>query len=304
MAVACMVYVVATLGNFLHHGPFSTWYYSFAWWSYILFLQALLCRRRAPSLLFDAPRRFLRLLPLSLHIWLLFEVINFRLANWHYLNVPAATVPRWTGYAIAFATVIPGIWTTAAALEHLCNLRVPPIRPLASAQQLYGKSRLVGAALLLLPLIFPRYFFPWIWVAFLFLLEPANHRRGAPSLFKDWEEGRLQRTAVLLTAGACCGLLWEFWNYWAGAKWFYTIPFLSWVKIFEMPLLGFLGFPPFALECWVMVQSYETAAQRFMARVPERFRLRARAVLALLVVAVDCAVFHGIDRLTVVSFGG
>jgi hypothetical protein len=24
------------------------------------------------------------------------------------------------------------------------------------------------------------------------------------------------------------------------------------VKIFEMPVLGFLGFPPFAVECWVI----------------------------------------------------
>jgi len=46
--------------------------------------------------------------------------------------------------------------------------------------------------------------------------------------------------------------LWEFWNYWALTKWTYTVPFFGNVKIFEMPVLGFLGFPPFAVECWVM----------------------------------------------------
>ena len=53
-------------------------------------------------------------------------------------------------------------------------------------------------------------------------------------------------------AGGACGLLWEFWNYWAATKWTYTVPYLGGVKLFEMPVLGFLGFPPFAVECWAM----------------------------------------------------
>ena len=49
-----------------------------------------------------------------------------------------------------------------------------------------------------------------------------------------------------------CGVLWEFWNYWAATKWTYTVPYLGDLKIFEMPVLGYLGFPPFALECYAM----------------------------------------------------
>ncbi len=49
-----------------------------------------------------------------------------------------------------------------------------------------------------------------------------------------------------------CGVLWEFWNYWATTKWTYTVPYAGNVKIFEMPVLGYLGFPPFALECYAM----------------------------------------------------
>jgi hypothetical protein len=45
--------------------------------------------------------------------------------------------------------------------------------------------------------------------------------------------------------------LWEFWNYWAHTKWVYTVPILPQIKIFEMPFLGFFGFGPFALECYV-----------------------------------------------------
>ena len=55
--------------------------------------------------------------------------------------------------------------------------------------------------------------------------------------------------SVLLASGLVCGLLWEFFNYWAGGKWKYTVPWPAGPKLFEMPWLGFLGFPPFALGC-------------------------------------------------------
>ncbi len=53
-------------------------------------------------------------------------------------------------------------------------------------------------------------------------------------------------------SGLLCGVLWEFWNYWARAKWHYTVPILENLKMFEMPLPGYLGFPPFAVECFTM----------------------------------------------------
>ncbi len=51
-----------------------------------------------------------------------------------------------------------------------------------------------------------------------------------------------------------CGVLWEFWNYWAGTKWIYAVPILGDIRLFEMPVPGFLGFPPFCLECYVLYQ--------------------------------------------------
>jgi hypothetical protein len=57
---------------------------------------------------------------------------------------------------------------------------------------------------------------------------------------------------ALLASGALCGVLWEFWNYWALTRWTYSVPYVSHLKVFEMPALGYLGFPPFALECYAM----------------------------------------------------
>jgi hypothetical protein len=97
-----------------------------------------------------------------------------------------------------------------------------------------------------------------LWVSLIFLLDPLVFWLGGPSVIGDWRAGRWGRTLALMTGGAVCGLCWEFWNYWALAKWTYHLPFLgTWeqVRYFEMPVIGLIGFIPFGLECWVMWQS-------------------------------------------------
>jgi len=85
-----------------------------------------------------------------------------------------------------------------------------------------------------------------------FLLEPINDRLGLRSLNADLRRGDYSSITGLFAAGIVCGLLWEFWNYWAVTKWIYTLPFPTRLHYFEMPALGFLGFLPFAVECYSM----------------------------------------------------
>jgi hypothetical protein len=93
---------------------------------------------------------------------------------------------------------------------------------------------------------------PLVWVGFALLLEPLNYRRGRPSWLAALASGDASLLLALLASGIVCGVLWEFWNYWAATKWTYTVPYLGHVKLFEMPVLGYLGFPLFALECYAM----------------------------------------------------
>jgi hypothetical protein len=114
----------------------------------------------------------------------------------------------------------------------------------------------LGAIFLIAPLIVPqtiaRYLFILVWVGFVLLLDPINYRSGLPSLLGDFEKQLRSRFYSLLAAGFVCGWFWEFWNYWAAAKWYYIFPMFQQFKIFEMPIPGYLGFLPFALECFVM----------------------------------------------------
>ena len=84
------------------------------------------------------------------------------------------------------------------------------------------------------------------------MLEPLNYRRGRPSWLADLASGDASRLFGLLASGVVCGVLWELWNYWAATRWTYAVPYLGGIKVFEMPVLGYLGFPPFALEAYAM----------------------------------------------------
>lgn len=131
-----------------------------------------------------------------------------------------------------------------------------------------------------------------LWVGLIYLLDPLcywfargggggsgpSRTRGSalapivPSLIADWRAGRWGRTAALMAGGATCGLLWEFWNYWAITKWSYNLPFLGElerIRYFEMPVPGFLGFLPFAIECWVVLNAIVLVLCKLRLRVAE-----------------------------------
>jgi len=97
-----------------------------------------------------------------------------------------------------------------------------------------------------------RYMAAPVWLGFIFLLDPINARLGAESLWVDARARDYRRMINLALSGLLCGVLWEFWNFWARAKWHYTVPIMERWKIFEMPFPGYFGFPPFALECFTM----------------------------------------------------
>ncbi len=232
-----------------------TWYYQLAWWGYILLVDAVVQARQGNSLLRDRRGAFWLMCFVSAFFWFGWELVNLRLHNWHYLGVPRQAWLRWPGAFIAYATVLPGVLETYELLGVLgvrWGSGVRPINPSGAWRPAFFAA---GIIMMALPLIWPRLFFPLVWGSLVFLLEPINHRWGARSLMRSWEQGDLSPFVRLLLAGLVCGLLWESWNWLAGARWEYTIPYLNEPRLFAMPLAGFGGFPPFAVECYVFMAS-------------------------------------------------
>ncbi len=258
--LGAIVVVAAELCLITRQSLVSHWFTPIVWSGYILFADGLALRLRGHSLIHNRPREALLLAWLSVGCWLVFEVYNFRLQNWYYVGVPQNPWARDWAYLWAFATIIPGILETADVLDGLGLFRRVRRRRGEMSSLWLALSFLLGGAFLTIPPLLPpriaSYTFGFVWVGFFLFLEPVNRALGTGSLYRAWEKGNPRPVLLLLAAGFICGLLWEFWNYWAAAGWRYTVPWpLDFgPHYFRMPVLGLLGFPPFALESYAMIQ--------------------------------------------------
>jgi hypothetical protein len=241
-----------------HIEPVATYFTPTAWTAYILLADAAVGAISGRSRL-QHPPEFAKMALLSIPLWLIFEGYNLRLQNWTYVGLPTSRALSLLGYGWAFATITPGILETADLVESFgWFARAAPLRFSSRAQTALV---IFGAACLVAPLLLPQAtaarLFALVWVGFIFLLDPINYRLHLPSILGDFAAGRRGRFYSLLIAGFICGWFWEFWNFWAAAKWHYIFPIFQQWKIFEMPAPGYLGFLPFGVECFVM---YVTAS--------------------------------------------
>jgi hypothetical protein len=262
--------VAAELLLFRRVEPVATYFTPVAWTAYILAVDAAVFSLRGRSRLRSEPREFVWAAFWSVPLWLIFEAYNWRLKNWEYVGMPEALWEQLLGSTWAFATIIPALLETADLVAALGWFERATSRGWRVFLRWRRATAVVGALFLVVPLVAPRaaapYLFALVWLGFAFLLEPVNYARGHESLLRDLERDRGQRLYSLFVAGLFCGLLWEFWNYWAAARWVYVFPILQGLKIFEMPLPGYLGFPAFAVECFAMLNFVRGETQRLLRK--------------------------------------
>lgn len=247
-----LIFARTPAGGFVR--PFSDYWFAAVWFGYIFALDALLYRRDRRSLFVSKRRVFLAMLPLSAAMWWGFEWVNGFVQNWHYLR--PYDIPDWYANLISylfFSTVIPALWETA---DWVGGWRLVRDMRRGRAFQV-SKPALVGliclgVAFFILPVVAPSYFFPLIWGFLALILDAINCWRGMPSILAYLSKGDWRVPISFYIGGQICGLLWEFWNYWAFPKWYYTVPYVGFLKVFEMPLLGYLGYGPFAWEVFAL----------------------------------------------------
>ncbi len=248
----------------------STFFTPIVWTGYILLADGLVTSLKSQSRLKD-PRSFAALAFWSVPLWLVFEAYNLRLRNWVYVSTPSSAALDTFGYIWAFATIWPAVYETADLVEALGFFRANHQSRTPSSPADRALITLGGFILVTVPLLVPArigsYLFGAVWLGFVLLLDPLNYQWQGSSLLREFEGGSYTKLGGLLFAGWICGILWEFWNYWAGAGWLYIFSIGQNWKIFQMPAPGFLGFPPFAVECWVMFEFLRTLRRQLASAI-------------------------------------
>ena len=240
--------------NWSSEGPRTHVFFFPLWLGYALAVDGLVVVRRGSSICTRSWRAFGVLFVLSAPAWWLFELFNWRTQNWQYIGSELFTDLEYALLAtLAFSTVMPAVFESAELVRSFSWVermqpgpRVPGSRPVTTRIFISGCLLLVAIAL------FPTYFYPFIWATMFCLIEPVNVWLGRPSLFDSLAE-RDWRPAVSLALGALlCGFFWEFWNFYSFPKWTYHTPGVDFWHIFEMPLLGYIGYLPFGLELYAL----------------------------------------------------
>lgn len=236
------------------------------WLGYILIIDSLVQMRTGTSIWGRSRTQFVGLFILSAPAWWLFEWINKRTQNWEYVGSDVfSTFEYYVLCTISFSTVMPAVFETAELVWSFRWLDGFKLRiRVRSTQSVFVVSLLSGVAMLGLVLLWPKYFYPFVWGSLVFILEPLNRWAGRPHLMQHLRHGDW-RIVVSLSVGALiCGFFWEMWNFYSFPKWIYHTPGVEFAYMFEMPLLGYIGYIPFALELYELRSFVWSRSPRFV----------------------------------------
>jgi hypothetical protein len=217
-------------------------------------MDGLVYWRTGTSLLTRSVSKYVGLFLVSAPVWWIFELLNVRTRNWTYIGAEIFSPLEYAFWTtLSFTTVIPAVFGSAeffASFDFVKRLGRGLI--VSTNRRTTLTFFVLGWVMLALMLIWPLIFFPFIWLSLYFILEPINIWLDNRSLAHwtqrgDWRPVIALWLGVLLTA-----FFWEMWNYYSYPKWIYHVPWGDRFHIFEMPLLGYGGYLPFALELYAL----------------------------------------------------
>lgn len=235
--------------------PFVLWFTPFVWIGYILVVDSIVYMMKKDSLLMKHKLKFLQLALLSAMVWYVFEIYNRFSHGWFYSNLPKTLLETFTMGTLSFATIIPAIFETFDLIRQFHFFNKLKIKLEIPTNKIFLETLVIlGLIFLAVPIVWET---PWIWVfvwtGFIFLLDPLLYIfHDEKSLIAQVRKRRFNIILSIFLAGYICGFFWEFWNRWAYTKWYYTVPILDNIRLFEIPVVGFLAYGPFALELYVI----------------------------------------------------
>ena len=252
--IGAVLVLIAWPLNWLLPGTRTAWLFFPLWLGFALTVDGLVYLRKGTSLLTRSWQRYVGLFLISAPAWWLFEAINLRTLNWDYLGVEHFSPLEYFLLAsLDFSTVIPAVFGMAELMGSFYFVRrMRPGMIIRDDRRTTLVFFVAGWIMLALLLAWPLYFFPFVWISVYFITEPLNVWLGNRSLAECTRTGDWRPAVSLFLGVLVTGFFWEMWTYFAFPKWVYYVPGVSFLHVFEMPLLGYGGYLPFALELFAL----------------------------------------------------
>ncbi len=262
------------------------WAYIPLFWGFTLMLDGwVYFRAHRNSLLSRSPHEIIGIGAAATVGWLLFEYLNFFVDdNWFYPCADIVPEDEFGVYAIIGAS---GLMPAVFEIYNLMNT-FPAFRHRYDRGPKLATSRRTRNIILMLALVgifsisfFPEVMFGVLWIAPLIIFAVVLENFGIWTPFTPIKYGNWSPFLKYSLCYVIYGFLLECWNYfnaihdpldpanmttYTPAHWVYSIPYISRFHVFEMPLVGYLGYLPFGAYCavwWIMCA--------FMLNIPTQF---------------------------------
>ena len=256
-------------------GKFSEpkWWLNWAdlplFWGFALVLDGIVYRRTGgKSIIGNSPQELLGIGVASISGWLIFEYLNFFVDdNWIYPFGNLIPDNEFTLYAVLGSSGLMPMsfeWYSLLTTFKKFNNRYKLGPKLNLAKWLKMALLIVSIAGLFVSGLYPDKLFFLLWLAPLIILTIVLERMKMWTPFAPMKDGNWSPMLIFALTYLIQGFLLEFWNYFSGvheggemvltytpAYWTYSIPYVNVYHVFEMPVLGLLGYLPFGVYCWV-----------------------------------------------------
>ena len=262
-AVVCL----ASWGTMWFTGsPLVKYLFTALWWGFIAAIDGVVYRLSGGASIFSRlPKQMFWLAVTSAIGWWAFEWVNyFVLENWVYPNSPRifTTAQALFWFSLTYTCVFPAIFEIYTLLRLFPNLNLrwasgPVVAPSDKAVALI---MLVGAAGAFLVGLYPYPLFFAVWLTSLLILPEAMGVVGLWTPFSTLSTGNWAPLVLCAIASLITGFFWEFWNHGSNVwfprcnpnYWVYDVPYVNVVVGFtEMPIIGYFGYLPFGVQCWM-----------------------------------------------------
>ncbi|WP_075603368.1 hypothetical protein [Saccharicrinis aurantiacus] len=198
--------------------------------------------------------------------WMIYEFINFFVENyWYY---PYARI--MSSQEILMYAIITSSGLMPLAFEWYCLFKTIPSLStrFSNGPKVVISSKIItiliilSFASMLITGLLPKYMFVTIWVSLPITLAAILDKLGIWSPVKEISKGNWSPVLLFALTYLLEGFILELQNYLSISRdgvsfiesplyWKYAIPFVDVFHISEMPLLGYAGYLPFGVFCWL-----------------------------------------------------
>lgn len=261
--------LVLLWGHFSEPKVLLNWAWVPVFWGYTFLLDGILyVRTGGKSIVNNSPKEMIAIGIAAMGGWMIFEYLNFFVDdNWFYPNGGSIPDDEFLLYAIIGSSgLIPVIFVIYRILNTFPSIKNKYSQGPKFSLTNWQVNLIMVIFLIGLTIIsfFPDQLFGLLWIAPMALLAIGLRKIGLWSPFTEIKNGNWSPFFKYSLTYLIYGVSLECINYFSAqhpanealithtpAYWVYSIPYVNFWHLFEMPILGFLGYLPFGLYCSV-----------------------------------------------------